>query len=70
MTYCPWTEQLIVNTAGRLLVVKLLSLKHKVPCDLSVVFETNTEKPRKLDGMYDMVSVKKNKWIYLLSYFT
>lgn len=49
MTYCPWTRQVVVNTAGMVFFVNLLSLKHKVPSNLFFVLETQTEKPRKLD---------------------
>lgn len=47
MTYCPYTGQVVVNTAGMVSSVKLLSLKHKIPCNLSVVLDTYTENPRK-----------------------
>lgn len=47
MTYCPYTGQVVVNTAGIVSAIKLLSLKHKVPCNLSVVLDTYTENPRK-----------------------
>lgn len=36
-----------MNTAGIVSAIKLLSLKHKVPCNLSVVLDTYTENPRK-----------------------
>lgn len=48
MTYCPCTEQLVVKTAGILSSVKLLSLKHSLPCKRFVVFETYTENPTNL----------------------
>lgn len=47
MTYFPYTGQVVVNTAGMVSSVKLLSLKHKIPCNLSVVLDTYTENPRK-----------------------
>lgn len=46
MTYCPCTGQAVVNTAGIVSSVKLVSLKHSIPSNLSVVLETYTENPR------------------------
>lgn len=40
----------MVRLAGIVSSVKLLSLKHRVPCNLSVVLDTYTESPRK-DGV-------------------
>lgn len=40
----------MVRLAGMVSSVKMLSLKHRVPCNLSVVLDTYTESPRK-DGM-------------------
>ena len=39
------------------LKVKLLSLKHKVPSDLFVVFETYNENPKNLDLKLSVVFV-------------
>lgn len=36
-----------MNTEGMVSAVKLLSLKHNIPCNLSVVLDTYTENPRK-----------------------
>lgn len=47
MTYCPYTGQVVVNTAGMVSSVKLVSLKHSVPCSLSVVLDIYKENPRK-----------------------
>ena len=47
MTYCPYTGQVVVNTGGMVSSVKLVSLKHKIPCNISVVLDTYTENPRK-----------------------
>lgn len=49
MTYCPCTKQVVLNTAGMVLKVKLVSLKHNIPFDFSVVLETYKENPRNLD---------------------
>lgn len=40
----------MVRVAGMVSTVKMLSLKHRVPCNLSVVLDTYTESPRK-DGV-------------------
>lgn len=58
MTYCPRTKQFVVNTGGIVFIVKILSLKHSVPCNISVVFETYTENPR-YSSANDPKSVKK-----------
>lgn len=50
MTYCPCTGQVMVRLAGIVSTVKMLSLKHRVPCNLSVVLDTYTESPKK-DGV-------------------
>lgn len=62
MTYCPYTGQVVVNTAGMVSSVKLLSLKHKIPCNLSVVLDTYTENPRKwfVKVFEEPISEKKN----------
>ena len=39
----------MLKTAGMVLKVKLVSLKHNVPFDFSVVLETYKENPRNLD---------------------
>lgn len=39
---------MVVNTAGMVSGVKLVSLKHSVPCSLFVVLDTYKENPRKL----------------------
>lgn len=39
----------MVRLAGMVSTVKMLSLKHRVPCKLSVVLDTYTESPRKED---------------------
>lgn len=40
----------MVKLAGMVSTVKMLSLKHRVPCNLSAVLDTYTESPRK-DGV-------------------
>lgn len=40
----------MVRFAGMVSNVKMLSLKHRVPCNLSAVLDTYTESPRK-DGV-------------------
>lgn len=40
----------MVRLAGMVSSVKMLSLKHRVPCNMSVVLDTYTESPRK-DGV-------------------
>lgn len=40
----------MVRLAGMVSSVKMLSLKHRVPCNLSVVLDTYTESPKK-DGV-------------------
>lgn len=40
----------MLSLAGIVFIVKLLSLKHRVPFNLSVVLDTYTESPRK-DGV-------------------
>ena len=49
MTYCPCTKQFVLNTAGMVLLVKEVSLKHNIPSDLFVVFDIYKENPRNLD---------------------
>lgn len=39
----------MLNTAGMVLLLYLLSLKHKIPCDISVVLDIYTENPKKDD---------------------
>lgn len=46
-------EQFVVNTAGIVLEENFLSLKHNIPCDISVVFDTYNENPRK-DDVYSL----------------
>lgn len=38
----------MVNIAGIVSLVKFSSLKHRLPCNLSVVLETYTENPKNL----------------------
>ena len=49
MTYCPCTKQFVLNTAGMVLLVKEVSLKHNIPSDLFVVFDIYKENPSNLD---------------------
>ena len=52
--------QFVVKTAGIVLIVKLLSLKHKSRSSLFVVFETYTEKPRnRLEYPFEGPNIKK-----------
>ena len=46
MTYCPCTGHVVLKTAGIVLSVKCVSLKHWKPSDFFVVLETYKEKPR------------------------
>lgn len=41
---------MMVRLAGMVSTVKMSSLKHRVPCNLSAVLDTYTESPRK-DGV-------------------
>ena len=60
-----------MKTEGIVLIVKFLSLKHNVPCDLSVVLETYTENPSKSSARYDrnlesvqnVIDPVKNKFV-------
>lgn len=68
MTYCPYTGQVVVNTAGIVSAIKLLSLKHKVPCNLSVVLDTYTENPRKwFVKVFEEPIVEKMKFSLLIN---
>ena len=61
MTYCPCTEQVVLKTAGIVLNVNLLSLKHNFPSDLFVVLETYKENPKNLDVKLSELFVSPEK---------
>ena len=46
--YCPCKKQDVLKTAGIELIVKLVSLKHNIPSNLFIVFDTYKENPRNL----------------------
>lgn len=60
MTYCPCTGHFTVKTGGMVPLVKLVSLKHSFPFDLTVVFDTYSENPRNLSvlPLLESVSIK------------
>ena len=47
MTYWPCIGQVIFITGGMVVTLKSSSLKHRVPFNLSVVFEMYTANPKK-----------------------
>lgn len=48
ITYRPCTRQVILMGFGTVALVKLVSLKHKIPFSLIVVFDMKTENPTNL----------------------
>lgn len=59
MTYCPWTGHVVLKTGGMVFLVKLLSLKHRVPRNISGVLETYSENPKKVSASKNLNPRKK-----------
>ena len=62
MTYCPCTEHVALKSGGIVYKVKLWSLKHSTPSDLSVVLDTYKENPRNRGVKPFLGPTNKNEW--------